>query len=477
MNEPIWRWSAERTARAIRTREISSREAVQNVLGRVAAVNPRINAVVDLMADEALAEADRADKAVQRGETLGPLHGVPVTVKINIDYAGRATTNGVVAFKNNIAEQDSAPVANLRKAGAVIFGRTNTPAFSHRHFTDNDLHGRTFNPWNPARTPGGSSGGASAAVCSGMGAIAHGNDRAGSVRYPAYACGVVGLRPTMGRVAGFNPSAKEERGLFSQMTFVDGPLGRSISDVRLGLAALEGWDARDPAWTPAAPSRSIAKPIPVAVVASHPDAEIDSNVSAAIRRAAKLLEGAGYRVEEVMPPDFREPGATFWKLVMTEERSASDAEQASSTRAIELYGDEAVKRVRAGYKACVGEYDFDGYVKALARRNAMIRNWRMFLARYPIVLMPASWQLPFPIDYDQGGNEAMRRALDATLPLLTISALGLPGLSVPTGLVDGVPTGVQLVADRFQEDMCFAAGEVIQAGCPVTIPEISNQEK
>ena len=474
MSQPIWQWSAERTAFAIRTRAISSQEAVQSVLERVGSVNPRINAIVDLMADEALAEAARADKAVQRSEPLGMLHGVPVTVKINLDYAGRATTNGVVAFKNNIADQDSAPVANLKKAGAIIFGRTNTPAFSHRHFTDNDLHGRTLNPWNPKRTPGGSSGGAGAAICAGMGAIAHGNDRAGSVRYPGYACGVVGLRPTLGRVAGFNPSAKEERGLFSQMTFIDGPLARSIADVRLGLAALEGWDPRDPAWTGAALPREVKRPVPVAMVASCPDADVDPQVANAIRRAAQLLEGAGYQIEEVMPPDFREAGTMFWKLVMTEERSASENEQASSTRAIELYGDEAVKRVRAGYKAYAGEYDLNGYVQALARRSAIIRNWRVFLARYPLVLMPISWQLPFPIDYDQGGNEAMRRTIEATLPLLTVSTLGLPGLSVPTGLIEGIPTGVQLVADRFQEELCFAAGEIIQAGCPVRIPEATK---
>jgi amidase len=303
-----------------------------------------------------------------------------------------------------------------------------------------------------------------------MGAIAHGNDRAGSVRYPGYACGVVGLRPTLGRVAGFNASAKEERGLFSQMTFIDGPLARSVGDARMGLAALEGWDPRDPAWTGAAAPREPKRPIPVAMVASHPDADVDPQVARAIHRAAQLLEGAGYRIEEVTPPDFREAGTMFWKLVMTEERAASAEEKASSTRAIELYGDEAVKRVRAGNKAYAGEYDLDGYVRALARRSTILRNWRVFMARYPLLLMPVSWQLPFPIDFDQGGNEAMRRTIEACLPLLSVSTLGLPGLSVPTGLADGIPTGVQLVADRFQEELCFAAGEVIQAGCPVQIP-------
>lgn len=436
----------------------------------MAEVNPRINAVVDLMEGEALAAADRADAAVKTGEPLGVLHGVPVSVKINVDYAGRATTNGVVAFKDRIAKEDSAPVIALRKAGAVLFGRTNTPAFSHRAFTDNDLHGRTLNPWDPTRTPGGSSGGASAAVAAGMGPIAHGNDRAGSVRYPAHACGVFGLRPSFGRVPDFQPSAAEERGLFTQLTLVHGTLTRSIGDLRLSLAALETHDHRDPWAFPASATQPPQKPIAVAMVSSLPGIASDAAVTAAVRRAGRLLEAAGYRVEEIVPPDYVEAATMFWKLLMTEERAASASETASSTRAIELYGDEAVKRVRAGNKAYAGEYDFDGYVRALARRTTILRKWRAFLARYPLVLTPVSWVLPFPVDYDQRGNDAMRHTIETCHPLLTVSTLGLASIAVPAGLAEGVPVGVQLVADRFQEEVCFAAGEMIEAGCPFEYP-------
>ena len=156
------------------------------------------------------------------------LHGVPVTVKINVDYAGRATTNGVTAFANMAAEEDSISVANLRKAGAVILGRTNVPGFSTRYFTDNDLHGRTLNPVGRRAHAGGierRGGGPRWPPASAR--IGHGNDRAGSVRYPAYACGVAGLRPSLGRVPDFNPSAAEERGISSQMANVQGPLARS----------------------------------------------------------------------------------------------------------------------------------------------------------------------------------------------------------------------------------------------------------
>ncbi len=210
MERDLWRWDAVELAAAIRTRKVSSREAVQSVLERLEAVNPAINAVTVVLGDPALADADAADAAVKRGEAVGMLHGVPVTIKENIDQTGQATTNGIVTFKDVIARSDSPPVANWKRAGAVIVGRTNTPAFSLRWHTDNALRGRTFNPWARERTPGGSSGGAASALASGIAPLAHGNDLGGSVRYPAYCCGVAGIRPTLGRVPPYNPTAGEE---------------------------------------------------------------------------------------------------------------------------------------------------------------------------------------------------------------------------------------------------------------------------
>jgi hypothetical protein len=174
--------------------------------------NPRINAVVDVMAEQALAAAAAADAAQAAGLALGPLHGVPVTIKVNVDTVGRATTDGIVAQRDNIAATDSPLVRSLREAGAIIVGRTNTPAFSLRWFTDNDLHGRTLNPFDAGVTPGGSSGGAAAAVALGMGAIAHGNDYGGSIRHPAACCGVVGLRTTSGRVPAYKGPPRRPAG-------------------------------------------------------------------------------------------------------------------------------------------------------------------------------------------------------------------------------------------------------------------------
>ncbi|HAP25594.1 MAG TPA: amidase, partial [Achromobacter sp.] len=192
----LWRLSAVELAALVRKREVSAVQAAQSALQRLDAVNPAINAVVDHRPEDVLAQAAEVDAALARGEDPGLLAGVPVTVKVNVDQAGFATTNGVRLQKDLIAERNSPVVDNLRRAGAVIVGRTNTPAFSLRWFTGNALHGDTRNPRNPALTPGGSSGGAASAVAAGIGHLAHGTDIAGSIRYPAYACGVHGLRPS-----------------------------------------------------------------------------------------------------------------------------------------------------------------------------------------------------------------------------------------------------------------------------------------
>ena len=179
MTEDIWRWSATRTAAAIRSREISAREATDAALSRMAAVNAKLNAVTVDLSDAARAAADRADRAVAAGAPLGALHGVPVTIKENVDQEGCATTNGVVAFRDLIAPADCPAVANLKSAGAIIIGRTNTPAFSFRIDTVNDLRGRTYNPWSRTHTPGGSSGGAASSVAAGITPLGHGTDIAG----------------------------------------------------------------------------------------------------------------------------------------------------------------------------------------------------------------------------------------------------------------------------------------------------------
>ena len=465
----LWRWGAADLARAIRAREVSSREAVESCLARIAAVNPRVNAIVDLMVDEALAAADKADAAVKTGADLGALHGVPVTLKINVDMAGRPTTNGVVAFKNKIPEAESPPVILWRKAGAIFIGRTNVPAFSTRYFTDCELHGRTLNPWDPRRTPGGSSGGAAAAVATGMGALAHGNDRAGSIRYPSYACGVYGLRPSLGRVPTFEPGVPETLAVATQLANTQGPLARSVRDLRLGTLAMMGRDARDPWWVPVPLRDEAPAKGRVALCAGIPEAEVDPAVAAAVRQAGKWLAEAGYAVEEAPPPHLHEAGSLFFTLVVSENAVSKD-DRAGTTKAIEALGDEACKRARRSMVAAIQPLDYEGYVSALARRAALLRRWMVFFERYQFAVLPVSWQRPFAVDEDQKGDAAMAALLRAQVPTLACSTLGLPGLACPATLADGVPVGVQLVGPRYGEELLFAGAQAIEARTAVKTP-------
>lgn len=314
-NSELWRWTATRLALAIRTRVISSREAVESCLARIEQVNPALNALVEVSADEALAVADKADQAVAKGEAVGPLHGVPVSIKINSDQKGHATTNGIVAFKTHKATEDGPHVANLRKAGAVFVGRSNTPAFSYRWFTSNDAHGKTLNPWSQAHTPGGSSGGAASAAASGMVPIAHGNDIGGSIRYPAYACGITGIRPTVGRVPGWYGPPGMDAPMSVQTMLVNGPLARSVGDLRLALAAMSGASPGDPCYAPvplAGPP--LAKPIRVGVVRDVGVAAPTTAVNEAIDVAKKQLADAGYLVEEIELPVLAEAYKLWWLL-------------------------------------------------------------------------------------------------------------------------------------------------------------------
>src|ERR1700676_502698 len=285
--EDLWRLSAKDIAALIKSKKVSAKEAASAALARLDAVNPAINAVVDHRPADVLAQAGAIDAAIARNEDVGPLAGVPVTVKVNIDQEGFATTNGLKLQRDVIARTNSPVIDNLRKAGAVILGRTNCPAFSYRWFTTNLMHGDTKNPRDPSITPGGSSGGAAASVAAGIGHIAHGTDIAGSIRYPAYACGVHGLRPTLGRIAAYNPSSPE-RPIGPQLMAVSGPLARTISDLRVALAAMSGRDVRDPWWVPA---RLEGSPMQKrAALCLNPDGlETAAEVTAAVTEAGRRL--------------------------------------------------------------------------------------------------------------------------------------------------------------------------------------------
>lgn len=453
----LWRLSATELAARIRRRDTSAREAATAALDRLAAVNPRINAVIAHDPAETLAAADAVDAAIARGEDPGPLAGVPITVKVNLDQAGWATTNGLRLQADTIAAEDSPVLANLRKAGAVVVGRTNTPAFSLRWFTRNSLHGATLNPRDPGLTPGGSSGGAAAAVAAGIGALAHGTDIGGSIRYPAYACGVHGLRPTIGRVPAWNQTGPD-RFIGAQLMAVSGPIARTIADLRLGLAAMSGPDARDPWWTPA-PLEGPAYPKRAAFCIAPEGMPVAPEVAAALRDAARRLEVAGWAVEEVeaLPP-LAETARLQALLWLAETRRGGGG------TAFAREADPDALAVHGYMERLCPVPDLDAFQDALQRRITLLREWLLFLERFPVVLMPVSGALPFPDHADIESFEGFQRILAAQLPQVGLPLLSLPGLAVSTGLVGTAPVGVQLVGGRYREDILLAAGEAIEAG-------------
>jgi amidase len=302
-----------------------------------------------------------------------------------------------------------------------------------------------------------------------MGAIAHGNDRAGSIRYPSYACGVYGLRPSLGRIATFEPGVPETLAIATQLANTQGPLARSVRDLRLGTQAMMGRDPRDPWWVPVPLKTEIPPKGRVAMCAGIPEADVDPAVAAAVKQAGKWLADAGYEVEEVAPPHLHEAGSLFFTMVVSENAVSTD-DRAGTTKAIEALGDEACKRARRSTVASVKPLDYEGYVAALARRAAILRRWMVFFERYQLALMPVSWQRPFPADEDQKGDAPVAALLRAQVPILACSTLGLPGLACPATIVDGVPVGVQLVGPRYGEELLFAAAEAIEARTPVKTP-------
>jgi amidase len=453
----FWRLTATETAARVAARDISAREATQAALERLAAVNPAINAVVQEMPDQALAAADAVDAAISRGEAPGPLAGVPVTIKVNVDQQGFATTNGLRLQKDLVATEDNPVVANLRRAGAVIIGRTNTPAFSLRWFTRNSLHGHTRNPRDPSRTPGGSSGGAAAAVAAGIGAIGHGTDIGGSIRYPAYACGIHGLRPTLGRVPAWNPSGAE-RAIGAQLMAVSGPLARSIADIRLGLAAMAAEDLRDPWWVPA-PLNGGPYPRRAALCVRPEGMNTRPEIERALRAAALRLQGAGWSIVETACPPLRAPAMLQAMLWLAESRRGMNA-------ALAREADPDASFVFAQMEALCPKPDLDGFQDALQARAGFTRQWQIFLKNYPVLLLPVSAELPFPDLLDVESPEAFHRVIEAQLVQVGLPLMGLPGLSVATGQVNGVPVGVQLIGGRYREDILLDAGAVIEAGGP-----------
>ena len=432
MGQELWQESASSLAQKIRSGEATSREVVEAHLERIEAVNGSINAVVEVRPDEVRKEADAADAQVRAGGPLGPLHGVPFTIKTNLDVEGYATTEGVTALKDLIATRDGPVVERMRQAGAVALARTNMPDLGLRVNTESSLYGPTHNPWRHGFTAGGSSGGEAAAIASGMSPIGLGNDIGGSLRNPAYACGIASIKPSRGRVPQGNPSALIDMPINSQIMLVNGVLARHVGDVRIGLEAVMGAHHRDPQ-SISAPLRGSAAPRCVALVPSPNGGTTDPDIVEGVRIAGRALEAAGYEVEEIEPPMLFEAYFAWTELMMT-------SLEIQKTMLLSLMG--------------------EGGQKFLNLTDAM----------FPLIVGPTWTQPPFAHGYDIESAESAMNVVELFRFVLPANLLGLPAACVPTGVANGLPTGVQIIGDAFREDLCLDAAEVVEASVGVLTP-------
>jgi amidase len=462
--DELWRLDATDLAAAIRRREVSCLEVIDGHLQRIQAVNGSVNAVTVVLEDEARQAAKAADRTLARGGTGGPLLGVPVTVKENVDVAGSATTEGIARLRDNVARDDSPHVAQLRRAGAIPVARTNLPDLGLRWHTDSGWRGPTRNPWNAALTPGGSSGGDAVAVATGMTPLGLGNDYGGSLRYPAQCCGVAAIRPSRGRVASFSAAQlHHEWSLTQQLFAVQGPMARTIRDLRLALAHMSGPDARDPWWTPAPLAGPRAQaPLRVALTVDPDGGGVDPDVAAGVRAAAGALSAAGYVVEEVSPPAVGE-AAELWNRLVSEEIHAAAGDIASIASA------DAVAFLNH-FLAVNPRRDPGHYASGFARRNAIQRDWSLFFERFAVIVGPVSTRQPFRVGTDLGGVEAVRQMLESMRLVLCVSLLGLPAVALPVGQAGGIPQGVQVIGAMYREDLCLDVAEVIERASPVALP-------
>ena len=444
--------SATELARLIRAGEVSSREVVDAHLARIEEVNGYVNAITLVLAESARAGADAADAAK---DAQGPLHGVPFTIKENIDCMGSPTTQGVPMLAAALPGQDAPVVARMKAAGAIPIGRTNMPEMGLRLSTDNPLRGRTLNPWNAELTAGGSSGGEGVALATGMTPFGLGNDIGGSLRNPAYCNDITSLKPTQGRIPHATCIEPQDAGMASQAMLVEGPMSRSVADLRLGLEILAGRDIRDPISV----SAPLTGPRPprrrAALVTDIPGANIPEVTVGEIRRAGDILAAAGWEVTSATPPEL-EQVTEIWGNLLSIDFSVM----------VPLIQPMITEPLYHTLMAVCHRFDCSNIPNSAvhAERSRLGRLWSMFFADYPVVLGPTWTRLPWPADADLDPETGVATLEDTVRFITPGNVLGFPSVALPTGVANGLPTGIQIYADLWREDLCLDAAEVIEAG-------------
>jgi amidase len=446
----LWRKCAHELAELIRSRQVSSREVIQSHLDRIAAVNDKVNAVTVTLAESALLAADRADASTP----IGPFHGVPFTIKENIDCTGSATTQGVPAFVAAMPAADAPVVARMKAAGAIPLGRTNLPEMGLRIATDNPLRGRTNNPWDLARTTGGSSGGEGAALATGMSPIGLGNDIGGSLRNPAYCCGITALKSTVGRIPLVTSIPVAAQTISFRLMAVEGPMARSVTDLRIAYRLLAGWHPKDPFSVPAMLEGPAVPRKKAAIVTKMPFSTLPESTIAAIRKAGQELEAAGWEVEEVTPPELARINE-IWAHVLN----------ADFQNVLPLLAPVMTESGIGLLRGLLRKFDpaTKTITEIFTERDRLAVAWSAFFQDYPVIIGPTWADLPFLHDADLDSASGVSMTLQRLQFITPGNLLGIPSVALPMGVVDGLPTGVQVYAERWREDVCLDVASLLES--------------
>ncbi len=467
MNEQELHWlPATEVASRIARGVLSSVDYTQAVLDRIDTLQPRLNCFATVATEQALAAAAQADAATKRGEPLGPLHGVAVHVKDLFDTAGIRTAHGSAIYADHVPARDNVLVERLKAAGAIVIGKTTTPEFGHKGFTDSPLFGVTRNPWNPEYTTGGSSGGAAGAVASGQGPLGLGTDGAGSVRIPASACGVVGHKPTLGLVP-FEQTSDS----FANYAYA-GPLARTVADAALLTRVLAGPFDGDP-WTlqhlplqiDTSWHETRLNGLRVGHIARLANLAVDPDVASATERMAALLREQGASVEACTDDiDWIEPAGRVMYM----------GGQAASYGGFEAeWGDQMDPSIRR-FIAEGRKHTLIEYRHAQFARTRLYRTVQQLFSRYDVLLTPTIPIAGLPADHQVGvdeitiaGQTTRSTRIGWSACVYPFNLTGHPSLSVPSGFDRrGLPTGVQLVGRWWADNELFRIGSVIERFAP-----------
>lgn len=453
--------SLQELAPLLERREVSPVEVTEETLATIERVDPTVRAYIDVYREDALAGAARAESEIAEGRYRGPLHGVPVGVKDNLSVAGRVTTIGSKIHGDFVPASDAATVERLGDAGSVLLGKLNMHEYALGASTDNPWYGTCRNPWDLDKSPGGSSGGSAAALAAGMATLALGSDTSGSIRIPAAFCGIVGLKPTYGRISKF--------GCFPEAWTLDhvGPMARTVADVAVLLDALSGYDPRDPGSLHAGPTatagalRTDCTGLRVGVVEGFYLADVDDEIARLVRAALDTLQELGARVESVSLPGLRD---TEWALTMIDTAETSTVHRANLRDRPQDYGDDVRLLLECG--ELVSAVD---YLEAQQLRRHLRAQVRTAFADVDVLVGPTS-----PIRTPSVGEATARlngRDVDALEHLIRLvgpsSLLGLPTLSVPCGLIDGMPVGMQVIGPAGGEQAVLDVGHAFETTAPL----------